>query len=35
MQMKQFKKPKNYVNGPEIVDEEENDDLEIRNRGNK
>ena len=34
-QMKQFKKPKNYKNGPEIVDEEENDDLEIRNRGNK
>ena len=26
MQMKQLKKPKNYVNGPEIVDEEENDD---------
>ena len=26
MQMKQSKKPKNYVNGPEIVDEEENDD---------
>ena len=26
MQMKQFKKPKNFVNGPEIVDEEENDD---------
>ena len=26
MQMKQFKKPNNYVNGPEIFDEEENDD---------
>jgi len=24
--MKQFKKPKNFVNGPEIVEEEENDD---------